>query len=234
MRKYYRESQNAEHLCNSSVSGPDSPVTQSANTRQQVEDLLASNRGSLLRTMAAQNKSLANLQMETEGLDQTLRNLSEKVRNTFFRSYGMYLGSLMISIHCWISVLTIMAMYSLILVRVFLLEGTYVIAVSCASQVLGLILLNLAVSIQVCGGHGNLTDNSTCPKSLCGGSGCKDNEGQRHCGGEGCSGTVSAAARALTKANNVTQNINIVNEELDVVAKKVGLHPAGKLLLTQT
>ncbi|XP_072569193.1 laminin subunit beta-1 isoform X1 [Paramormyrops kingsleyae] len=151
VRKYYRESQNAEHLCNSSVSGPDSPVTQSADTRQQVEDLLASNHGSLLRMMAAQNKSLANLQMEIEGLDQTVRNLSEKV----------------------------------------------------------------------CGGHGNLTDNGTCPKSLCGGSGCKDNEGQRHCGGEGCSGTVSAAARALTKANNVTQNINIVNEELDVVAKKL-------------
>ena len=76
-------------------------------------------------------------------------------------------------------------------------------------------------SLQVCGGHSNATANGSCSDSQCGGAGCRDIEGNRVCGGEGCNGTVSTSLAALNHASNVTDSLNAANEEMQGVARKV-------------
>ncbi|KAG7472317.1 hypothetical protein MATL_G00107440 [Megalops atlanticus] len=79
VRKYYRESQDAERRCNASVLGPNSPVKQSQETRKQAEDLLNKRRDKFLRSMAAQKKSLSELQNKTNDLDKKVNHVSDMV-----------------------------------------------------------------------------------------------------------------------------------------------------------
>uniref|UniRef100_A0A673C7J4 Laminin subunit beta-1 n=1 Tax=Sphaeramia orbicularis TaxID=375764 RepID=A0A673C7J4_9TELE len=59
--------------------------------------------------------------------------------------------------------------------------------------------------------------NGSCPDSRCGGAGCRDDQGNRVCGGEGCNGTVSTSLTALKHARNVTDSLNSAHEELQGV-----------------
>ncbi|KAL4655406.1 laminin subunit beta-2-like isoform X1 [Arapaima gigas] len=151
VRKYYQVSQHAEQRCNASVYGPHSPVEHSREMRREVGDLLTERRDKFQRTMAAQKKSLMEVEKKTHDMHQKVRNLSNKV----------------------------------------------------------------------CGGYGNPNDNGSCPNSPCGGAGCKDNQGQRQCGGKGCNGTMSIAVNVLKQSKDVTNNISMVSEELQMVAKKL-------------
>lgn len=73
----------------------------------------------------------------------------------------------------------------------------------------------------MCGGHSNASVNGSCEDSPCGGAGCRDNQGNHVCGGDGCNGTVSASLAALSHAKNATNALETANEELHNVAKKV-------------
>uniref|UniRef100_A0A8D2ZRP9 Laminin, beta 2-like n=1 Tax=Scophthalmus maximus TaxID=52904 RepID=A0A8D2ZRP9_SCOMX len=151
VKKYYRVSLEAEEKCNASVSGPFSAVEQSKETRALTEDLLDASKDKFLRALAAQNKSLEELQQKTHHLDEKVHHLSHKV----------------------------------------------------------------------CGGHSNASVNGSCPDSQCGGAGCRDDQGNHVCGGDGCNGTVSASVAALNHARNVADGLNTANEELQGVAKKL-------------
>uniref|UniRef100_A0A8C2ZAY7 Laminin, beta 2-like n=1 Tax=Cyclopterus lumpus TaxID=8103 RepID=A0A8C2ZAY7_CYCLU len=78
-REYYQESVKAEEKCNASVSGPLSPVEQSKETRAITEDLLDASKDNFLRALAAQNKSLNELQQKAHDLDKKVHHLSHKV-----------------------------------------------------------------------------------------------------------------------------------------------------------
>ena len=75
--------------------------------------------------------------------------------------------------------------------------------------------------VQVCGGHSNGSVNGSCPDSQCGGAGCRDDQGNRLCGGEGCTGTASTTVAALNITKNVTDSLNAANEDLQDVVKKL-------------
>ncbi|XP_034394038.1 laminin subunit beta-2 [Cyclopterus lumpus] len=79
VKKYYQESVKAEEKCNASVSGPLSPVEQSKETRAITEDLLDASKDNFLRALAAQNKSLNELQQKAHDLDKKVHHLSHKV-----------------------------------------------------------------------------------------------------------------------------------------------------------
>nr|XP_061780709.1 laminin subunit beta-2-like [Nerophis lumbriciformis]XP_061780717.1 laminin subunit beta-2-like [Nerophis lumbriciformis] len=74
---------------------------------------------------------------------------------------------------------------------------------------------------KVCGGHSDVGVNGTCHDSPCGGGGCRDNEGNRVCGGDGCNGTVSASLTALARGRNASAALDAANEDLQNVAKKL-------------
>ncbi|KAM4562148.1 laminin subunit beta-1 isoform 1-T2 [Odontesthes bonariensis] len=76
VKKYYRESLQAEEKCNASASGP---VEQSKVTRANTEDLLDARRDAFLQELAAQNQSLKELQEEAFELDKNTHHLSDKV-----------------------------------------------------------------------------------------------------------------------------------------------------------
>ncbi|KAK6480575.1 laminin subunit beta-1 [Huso huso] len=79
VRKYYQESLDAERRANASVSGSDSPVEQSQETRNLTESLMNKKKDEFFRTMTAQKKSLKELQAKTKDLDKSINNLSAKV-----------------------------------------------------------------------------------------------------------------------------------------------------------
>uniref|UniRef100_A0A3Q2XNE3 Laminin, beta 2-like n=1 Tax=Hippocampus comes TaxID=109280 RepID=A0A3Q2XNE3_HIPCM len=151
VKQYYQESSDAEEKCNTSVSGPLSPVEQSKQTRSLIENLLNTTEDKFLHAMAAQNKSIEELQQKAHELDHKVHHLSN----------------------------------------------------------------------QVCGGHSNASVNGSCEDSPCGGAGCRDNQGNHVCGGDGCNGTVSASLAALSHAKNATNALEAANEELHNVAKKL-------------
>ncbi|KAM8829789.1 laminin subunit beta-1 isoform 1-T3 [Synchiropus picturatus] len=79
VKKYYRDSVAAQEKCNASVSGPQSPVQQSEETRSLAEYLLDANKDKILRTIAAHNKSLEELQQKAHDLEKEVHHLSDKV-----------------------------------------------------------------------------------------------------------------------------------------------------------
>ncbi|KAI7793829.1 laminin subunit beta-2 [Triplophysa rosa] len=79
VRKYYQSSLNSELRCNASVYVPESPVEQSQDTRNRTEDLLKENKDSFLRTLAANNKSLSELDGKALEMEQKVKRLSNKV-----------------------------------------------------------------------------------------------------------------------------------------------------------
>uniref|UniRef100_A0A8C6PHY4 Laminin subunit beta-1 n=1 Tax=Nothobranchius furzeri TaxID=105023 RepID=A0A8C6PHY4_NOTFU len=70
VKKYNRESLQAEERCNASVSGPGSPVEQSNRTRAVTEELMNVKKDELLRALAAQNNSLNELQQNSHDLER--------------------------------------------------------------------------------------------------------------------------------------------------------------------
>lgn len=87
MKKYYQESLTAEDKCDASVSGPLSPVEQSKTSRAVTENLLNATRDNFLRALAAQNKSLSELQQKDLDLDKKVHHLSHKVDNSAINNF---------------------------------------------------------------------------------------------------------------------------------------------------
>lgn len=81
VKKYYRESTEAEEKCNALVSGPSSPVEQSKITRTRTENLLNVSKDKFLRTVAAQKKSVDELTHKAHDMDKKVRHLGHKVGN---------------------------------------------------------------------------------------------------------------------------------------------------------
>ncbi|KAJ4933887.1 hypothetical protein JOQ06_006696, partial [Pogonophryne albipinna] len=79
VKRFYNESVKAQEQCNASVSGPLGPVEQSKETRAVTEDLLNASKDKFLRALAAQNKSLNELQDKAHDLDKSVQHLSNKV-----------------------------------------------------------------------------------------------------------------------------------------------------------
>nr|XP_015824219.2 laminin subunit beta-2 isoform X1 [Nothobranchius furzeri]XP_054602176.1 laminin subunit beta-2 isoform X1 [Nothobranchius furzeri] len=79
VKKYNRESLQAEERCNASVSGPGSPVEQSNRTRAVTEELMNVKKDELLRALAAQNNSLNELQQNSHDLERKVPRLSDMV-----------------------------------------------------------------------------------------------------------------------------------------------------------
>uniref|UniRef100_A0A803TIL6 Laminin subunit beta 2 n=1 Tax=Anolis carolinensis TaxID=28377 RepID=A0A803TIL6_ANOCA len=60
----------------------------------------------------------------------------------------------------------------------------------------------------VCGAPGDVP----CANSPCGGAGCRDEDGQRHCGGLNCNGAVATADNALDRARHAEGELRRVAE----------------------
>uniref|UniRef100_A0ABM5FJ00 Laminin subunit beta-1-like n=1 Tax=Pogona vitticeps TaxID=103695 RepID=A0ABM5FJ00_9SAUR len=56
---------------------------------------------------------------------------------------------------------------------------------------------------------------------LCGGASCKDSEGQRHCGGPGCTGALPVSTDALSTAQNISYRLETMARQLGTIASKV-------------
>lgn len=78
MKKYYQESLDAEKKCNLTVSGPLSPVEESKKTRTITKEKLDASKDKTLRALAAQNKSLTELQEKAHDLGKKVHHLSHK------------------------------------------------------------------------------------------------------------------------------------------------------------
>lgn len=59
---------------------------------------------------------------------------------------------------------------------------------------------------------------------------CRDSEGTRHCGGTGCAGALPISARALSSAQNASQQLEVALGQLGVVAQKVGVVASWRFL----
>uniref|UniRef100_A0A3B3YPJ9 Laminin subunit beta-2 n=1 Tax=Poecilia mexicana TaxID=48701 RepID=A0A3B3YPJ9_9TELE len=57
---------------------------------------------------------------------------------------------------------------------------------------------------KICGS----LDDVPCTENPCGGAGCRDDEGNRHCGGLNCNGAVAAADTALERAKHAEKELN--------------------------
>uniref|UniRef100_A0A672ITP8 Laminin, beta 2 (laminin S) n=1 Tax=Salarias fasciatus TaxID=181472 RepID=A0A672ITP8_SALFA len=64
------------------------------------------------------------------------------------------------------------------------------------------------INEKVCGAPGD----APCGESPCGGAGCRDDEGNRHCGGLNCNGAVAMADSALEKAKHAEKELSKVAE----------------------
>ncbi|NWS81491.1 LAMB1 protein, partial [Toxostoma redivivum] len=72
-------------------------------------------------------------------------------------------------------------------------------------------------SSQICGAPGD----RICKHASCGGALCRDSAGTRHCGGTGCAGALPISARALSSAQNASQQLEVALGQLGVVAQKM-------------
>uniref|UniRef100_A0A8C7QQE5 Laminin, beta 2 (laminin S) n=1 Tax=Oncorhynchus mykiss TaxID=8022 RepID=A0A8C7QQE5_ONCMY len=62
------------------------------------------------------------------------------------------------------------------------------------------------INEKVCGTPGD----APCAESLCGGAGCRDDGGNRHCGGLNCNGAVAMADNALERSKHAEKELNKV------------------------
>ncbi|MEQ2309484.1 hypothetical protein AMECASPLE_039231, partial [Ameca splendens] len=69
----------------------------------------------------------------------------------------------------------------------------------------------------VCGSVGDVP----CTDSPCGGAGCRDDEGNRHCGGLNCNGAVAAADNALERSKHAEKELNKAMGEMQELFTKV-------------
>uniref|UniRef100_A0A3Q2YST7 Laminin, beta 2 (laminin S) n=1 Tax=Hippocampus comes TaxID=109280 RepID=A0A3Q2YST7_HIPCM len=73
------------------------------------------------------------------------------------------------------------------------------------------------INEKVCG----TMDDAPCAESPCGGAGCRDDEGNRHCGGLNCNGAVAAADNALERAKHAEKELNKAMGEVEGLVTKV-------------
>ncbi|XP_071984936.1 laminin subunit beta-2 isoform X3 [Engystomops pustulosus] len=73
------------------------------------------------------------------------------------------------------------------------------------------------INEKVCGAPGDVP----CAESPCGGAGCRDDEGKRHCGGLSCNGAVATADNALDRAKHAEDELQKALREVDVLFQKV-------------
>ncbi|XP_068108743.1 laminin subunit beta-2 isoform X2 [Hyperolius riggenbachi] len=73
------------------------------------------------------------------------------------------------------------------------------------------------INEKVCGAPGDVP----CLESPCGGAGCRDDEGKRHCGGLNCNGAVATADNALDRAKHAEEELQKALGEVDVLFQKV-------------
>lgn len=76
----------------------------------------------------------------------------------------------------------------------------------------------------MCGAPGD----APCAESPCGGAGCRDDEGNRHCGGLNCNGAVAAADNALERARHAEKELNKAMGEVEGLFSKVGPEGGGE------
>uniref|UniRef100_A0A4W5Q348 Laminin, beta 2 (laminin S) n=1 Tax=Hucho hucho TaxID=62062 RepID=A0A4W5Q348_9TELE len=69
------------------------------------------------------------------------------------------------------------------------------------------------INEKVCGTPGD----APCAESLCGGAGCRDDEGNRHCGGLNCNGAVAMADNALERSKHAEKELNKAMGELSLI-----------------
>lgn len=72
---------------------------------------------------------------------------------------------------------------------------------------------------QVCG----TPDDAPCGESPCGGAGCRDDDGNPHCGGLNCDGAVAAADNALERGKHAEKQLNKAMREVEGLFIKVGI-----------
>lgn len=80
--------------------------------------------------------------------------------------------------------------------------------------------VHVHLSQQVCGAPGD----APCGESPCGGAGCRDDEGNRHCGGLNCNGAVAVADNALERAKHAEKELNKAMGEVEGLFTKVWKH----------
>uniref|UniRef100_A0A674N9V3 Laminin, beta 2-like n=1 Tax=Takifugu rubripes TaxID=31033 RepID=A0A674N9V3_TAKRU len=87
VKKYHEESLKAEEKCNTTVSGAQSPVEESKKTNTLIKDLLEASQDKFLQDLAAHNKSIQDLQVKAQDLDQKVHQLAHKVSLSFSNQY---------------------------------------------------------------------------------------------------------------------------------------------------
>uniref|UniRef100_A0A665X2E4 Laminin subunit beta-2-like n=1 Tax=Echeneis naucrates TaxID=173247 RepID=A0A665X2E4_ECHNA len=70
---------------------------------------------------------------------------------------------------------------------------------------------------KVCGAPGD----APCGEGPCGGAGCRDDDGNRHCGGLNCNGAVAVADNALERAKHAEKELNKAMGEVEGLFSKV-------------
>ncbi|ETE64464.1 Laminin subunit beta-1, partial [Ophiophagus hannah] len=76
--------------------------------------------------------------------------------------------------------------------------------------------LNL-INEKVCGAQGD----TPCAIDSCGGAGCYDEDGRRHCGGLHCNGAVATADNALNRARHVEEELHNAVSEVESLLHQV-------------
>ncbi|XP_078066136.1 laminin subunit beta-1 [Mustelus asterias] len=74
-----------------------------------------------------------------------------------------------------------------------------------------------SINEKVCGSTGG----QSCDADPCGGAGCRDESGNRRCGGENCTGALSQSAEALRTATNSTVALQDSHHQLDVISQRI-------------
>ncbi|KAG8127910.1 hypothetical protein E2320_014811 [Naja naja] len=73
------------------------------------------------------------------------------------------------------------------------------------------------INEKVCGAQGD----TPCAIDSCGGAGCYDEDGRRHCGGLHCSGAVATADNALNRARHVEEELHNAVSEVESLLHQV-------------
>lgn len=73
------------------------------------------------------------------------------------------------------------------------------------------------INEKVCGAPGD----APCGEGSCGGAGCRDDEGNRHCGGLNCNGAVATADNALKRAQDAEKELSKAMGEVEELFQKV-------------
>lgn len=78
------------------MSGAQSPVEESNKTNTLIKDLLEASQDKFLQDLAAHNKSIQDLQVKAQDLDQKVHQLAHKVSLSFSNQYIVPLLSIML------------------------------------------------------------------------------------------------------------------------------------------